>query len=75
MPTGRVGGRDSDGATLPVGGLCPLGFPVKGDSDQKAYRGNDPEYGSIKPVACFQTMDDAVTAGYAPAHPGAGNLI
>ncbi len=70
IPTGTArGGRDSGGATLPVGDLCPLGYPVKGADDQKAYRPNDPEYGTIRPVACFQTPDDAVTAGYTLAHP------
>lgn len=70
IPTGTArGGRDSSGATLPVGELCPLGYPVKGADDQKAYKPGDPEYGTIRPVACFQTPDDAVTAGYSLAHP------
>ncbi|HZQ38272.1 MAG TPA: hypothetical protein VFD32_20250 [Dehalococcoidia bacterium] len=70
IPTGTArGGRDSGGATLPVGDLCPLGYPVKGSDDQKAYKPTDPEYATVRPVACFQTPDDAVTAGYALAHP------
>jgi hypothetical protein len=70
IPTGTArGGRDSSGATLPVGDLCPLGYPVKGADDQKAYKPGDPEYATIRPVACFQTPDDAVTAGYTLAHP------
>lgn len=66
---GGQGGRDSTGSTLPVGVLCPLGFPIKGDASTRAYRQNDAEYNAIGPVACFQTMEDAITAGYTPAHP------
>ncbi|HEY7295384.1 MAG TPA: hypothetical protein VH916_10095 [Dehalococcoidia bacterium] len=70
IPTGTArGGRDSSGATLPVGDLCPLGFPVKGADDRRAYKQGDPEYATIRPVACFQTPEDAVTAGYTIAHP------
>ncbi|GEM_PF-3199279 len=70
IPTGTArGGRDSNGATLPVGELCPLGFPIKGADDQKVYKPSDPEYATIRPVACFQTTDDAITAGYTVAHP------
>lgn len=69
VPPSSARGSDSSGVTAPVGDLCPLGYPVKGDSAQKAYQPSDSGYDAVKPVACFATIADATVAGYTPVKP------
>lgn len=68
-PSTSRGRGDTSGATLPVGDLCPLGFPIKGDSNAKFHQPTDADYATVKPVACFATVDDATVAGYTPIGP------
>lgn len=71
-PPSTSGARSQEGikSAQPVGNLCPLGYPIKGDTNARYYRSTDPEYESVTPVVCFASTEDATTAGYKPAHAG-----
>jgi hypothetical protein len=43
---------------------------VKGDTAARYHQPADPDYAATRPVVCFATSDDAIAAGYRPAHAG-----
>ncbi len=54
-----------DGSVFPAGGICPSGFPIKGNDNSRIYHVPGQQYyDATNARHCFATEEDAQKAGY-----------